>query len=171
VVAGLSMGGALALQLLATEPGLAGGVLVNPSVNPRDPRLRALPVAKWLVPAVGGLGNDIAKPQADERPYHRVPLKALASLVEGQRDLRGQLHRVSQPLLVLTSAQDHAVDPADSRLVVERVASTDVEHVTLERSYHVATLDHDAELVADRTERFVRRVAGSPAGTGAGAGA
>lgn len=171
VVAGLSMGGALALRLLQTESGLAGGVLVNPSVDPRDPRLRALPVAKWLVPSVGGLGGDIAKPQADEHPYDRVPLKALASLLEGQRTVRAELHRVHQPLLVLTSAQDHVVDPADSRLVVEGVASADVEHVILERSYHVATLDYDADLIAERAERFTRRVAGAPADADAGAGA
>lgn len=163
-VAGLSMGGTLALHLLATEPSLAGGVLINPSLDPRDPRLRALPVVKWVVPALAGIGNDIAKPQADERPYHRVPLKALASLLELQRTVRAELHRVRQPLLVLTSAQDHVVDPADSRLVVEGVAAGDVEQVVLERSYHVATLDYDADEVCERTERFVRRVAQAPAG-------
>lgn len=176
LVVGLSMGATIALHLLetettrssseavATKESLAGGVLVNPSVDPADPRLKALPVVKWLVPSLRGLGNDIAKPDADEQPYERVPLKALASLVELQRSVREHLDAVHQPLLVFTSAQDHVVDPAESRLVVERVASTDVTHVTLERSYHVATLDYDADEIAERTIRFAHRVTGSGAG-------
>ncbi len=161
LVVGLSMGATIALHLLETQTTLAGGVLINPAVDPADPRLRALPAVKWLVPSLRGLGNDIAKPGADEQPYERVPLKALASLVELQRSVREHLDAVHQPLLVLTSAQDHVVDPAESRLVVERVASTDVTHVTLERSYHVATLDYDADEIAERTIRFARRVTGS----------
>lgn len=159
VVVGLSMGGAIGLHLLQTEPNLAGGVLINPWLTLRDPRLRVLPAVKWIVPSLAGVGNDIAKPQADERPYMRVPLKALASVLELQRSVRDHLHEVDQPLLVLTSAQDHVVDPTDSQLVVEGVASHDVEQVMLERSYHVATLDYDAEEIADRTREFIGRVA------------
>jgi carboxylesterase len=44
-----------------------------------------------------------------------------------------------------------------SDLVAATVAGP-VERVTLERSFHVATLDHDAELVEQRTVDFVRRV-------------
>lgn len=170
LVVGLSMGGTIALHLLetetsrdATQASLVGGVLINPSVDPADPRLRALPAVKWLVPSLRGLGNDIAKPDADEQPYRRVPLKALASVVELQRSVRQHLDAVHQPLLVLTSAQDHVVDPAESRLVVEGVASTDVTHVTLEHSYHVATLDYDADEIAERTLRFAHRVTGAAA--------
>jgi len=159
VVVGLSMGGTLALHLLQTEPGLAGGVLINPWLALRDPRMRALPLLKWLVPSVSGVGNDIAKPQADERPYTRVPLKALASVLQLQQRVRTHLPAVSQPLLVMTSPQDRVVDPADSRLIVEGVASQDIEHVALERSYHVATLDYDADDLVKRTLGFCQRVA------------
>ena len=33
-----------------------------------------------------------------------------------------------------------------------------VERVTLERSFHVATLDHDADLIVERVLEFARRV-------------
>lgn len=166
VVVGLSMGGAIALHLLQTQPDLAGGVLINPWVALRDPRMRALPALKWVLPSVGGVGNDIAKPQADERPYTRVPLKALASVLQLQQGVRRHLAAVHQPLLVLTSAQDHVVDPADSRLIVEGVGSRDVEHVVLERSYHVATLDHDADEIVKRAIGFCHRVAGAASDAG-----
>lgn len=162
VVVGLSMGGTLALHLGATRGDeLAGLVLVNPALHTRDPRLKALGLLKWIVPSIPGVGNDIARPGGDEQAYDRIPLRALASLIELQHRVRGQLSEVRCPCLVLTSRQDHVVDPADSSLVVAQVGG-EVEQVWLERSYHVATLDHDADLVIARTIEFVRRRTESP---------
>jgi carboxylesterase len=59
----------------------------------------------------------------------------------------------------MTSPQDHVVDPHNSDIVAERVSGP-VERVTLERSYHVATLDYDKDLVFERTVEFARRVVG-----------
>ncbi|MHB8594928.1 MAG: hypothetical protein ACYDB3_11465, partial [Acidimicrobiales bacterium] len=46
-----------------------------------------------------------------------------------------------------------------------------VERVWLERSYHVATLDHDASEVQTRTVAFVSQVLGAPVPGGAAAAA
>jgi carboxylesterase len=163
VAVGLSMGGTLALHLAETRGSeLAGIALVNPSVYSGDPRLKALPFLKWVVPGLPGIGNDIARPGGDERPYPRLPLRALASMIQLQRVVRQGLHRVTVPTLVLTSRDDHVVEPGNSRVVLEGIASRDSEQVWLERSYHVATLDHDAELVEQRIAGFVRRVAACP---------
>lgn len=160
VVMGLSMGGALALRLAEVRgPAVAGLVLVNPSLVDERPALRALPVLRRVVTTVPGVGGDIAKPGVRELAYDRVPLAALASLVELWRVTQHDLPLVTQPLLVLLSAEDHVVAPASGRLLRERVSSVDVESVVLERSYHVATLDYDAEQVAVRSAAFARRVA------------
>ena len=164
VAVGLSMGGTLAVHLAETRGAdLAGIALVNPSVHSADTRLRAVPVAKYLVPSASSIGNDIARPDGDERAYPRVPLRALASLLQFQRRVRADLGRVSIPTLVFTSRADHVVDPSNSTLVLEGIAAADAEQMWLERSYHVATLDYDAELIAERTAAFVRRVTGTPA--------
>ena len=55
---------------------------------------------------------------------------------------------------MLTSREDHVVTTDNSELVAAKVAGP-VEHVWLERSYHVATLDHDAELIESETCRFL----------------
>jgi carboxylesterase len=159
-VAGLSLGGTLALEL-AEHSGddLAGLVLINPSLFSNDSRLHALPVLKWLVPSLPGVGNDIAKPGADEQPYARVPLKALASLTHLQRRVRAGLAAVTTPTLVLTSRQDHLVEPANSQLVMDRISSPDKRQLWLEDSYHVATLDYDAERIAQESIGFIRRLA------------
>ncbi|GAB3596786.1 alpha/beta fold hydrolase [Angustibacter peucedani] len=160
-VAGLSMGGALALRVAELQPArVAGVVVVNPCVTLGDPRLAALPVLKHLVPSLGGIASDIALPDAVELAYDRTPLKALHSFVQAWPDVVRDLPLVTQPLLLMRSAQDHVVPAKSSALVLSRVSSKDVTELVLEKSYHVATLDHDAPLVEDQTLAFVRRVTG-----------
>ena len=159
VVTGLSMGAALALWLAQTRgDDLAGAAVVNPSIWSGNKQLKAVPVLKWVVPSLPGLGNDIALAGADEKPYARNPLKALASVVDLQRTVRRGLGAIDIPLLVLTSRQDHVVEPENSSRVMHGVSSTDKRQVWLERSYHVATLDHDAALIQSEVADFVARV-------------
>jgi carboxylesterase len=162
VAVGLSMGGTMALHLAATRgDDLAGVAVVNPSLFSRDARLRLLPVLKWVVPALPGVGNDIAKPGGDERPYDKMPLKALASFLEFRRLVRNDLASVTVPTLVFTSRQDHVVEPDNGEVVLTGVGAPDKRQVWLERSYHVATLDYDAELICTEIAAFVRRVSGA----------
>lgn len=158
VAVGLSMGGALALHLAETRGDLAGLALVNPAVSTTNPVARLVPLLQHVVPSVAGLGNDIALEGADEEPYDRNPVRSQASVLELMARVRANLGRVTCPVLVFTSRQDHVVEPANGEQILAGVASTDVEQVWLERSYHVAQLDHDGPEIARRTVDFVRRV-------------
>lgn len=159
VVVGLSMGGTMALHLAETRgDDLAGVVAINPSIHSTDPRLKALPVLKHLVPGLKGIGNDIALPGADEKPYPKIPLKALASFLQLQAMVREHLTAVTIPTLVFTSRNDHVVEPTNGAMVMEGISATDAEQVWLERSYHVATLDYDAADLIERTLAFIKRV-------------
>ncbi|MGH3468896.1 MAG: alpha/beta hydrolase [Thermocrispum sp.] len=159
VVAGLSMGGGLALRL-AQEHGrdVAGLVLVNPLVLLADKRLRALPLLHHVVPSVKPIGNDIKKPGVDEHAYPRTPLHALNSLLAHGTLIREDLPKVTQPLLLLRSAEDHVVDPLSARLITARVSSRDISEHILDDSYHVATLDNDAETIHAESLKFIERV-------------
>ncbi|MDP9405429.1 MAG: alpha/beta fold hydrolase [Actinomycetota bacterium] len=160
VVAGLSMGGTLGLHLAQTRGAdVAGIVVVNPSLFSSDPRLRLLPLLKLVVPGLPGFGNDIAKPGGDEKPYPKIPLRALASFIQLQTSVRDRLGDVTVPTLVFTSRQDHVVEPENGALVLGSIASLDKEQRWLERSYHVATLDHDLPEIIDGTAAFATRVA------------
>ena len=159
ILVGLSMGGGLALHLAAMQPArFAGVVAINPYV--RDPRLLAAPVLKFARPSVRGVGNDIAKPGQDEICNERLPTATLASLSSFLRTVERELPRVTAPLLLFSSAEDHTVDPANSRLVAARAGSAHKDLVRLARSFHVATLDHDAPGIFERTLAFIREVAG-----------
>ncbi|MFE3742184.1 alpha/beta hydrolase [Streptomyces sp. NPDC059134] len=159
-VLGLSMGGALALRLAARHgQAVSGVVVVNPGIKVHGAAAYALPVLRHLVPTTKGLTSDIAKEGNAEVGYDRVPLHCAHSLRNFFRLVDGELPRVNQPLLLLHSAVDHVVPPADSARILGRVSSTDVREVLLEQSYHVATLDHDAERIFEESHAFIGRLA------------
>jgi carboxylesterase len=159
-VGGLSMGGCLALRLAEERArDVAAVMLVNPAVASENPQLRAVPVLKWLLASRPGIGNDIKKPGVDEYCYARVPLKALHAMTRMWRVTREDLPKVTQPLLLFRSAEDHVVEPLSARLITMRVSSRDLAEHVLEDSYHVATLDHDAPAIFAESLKFLRRVA------------
>jgi carboxylesterase len=158
-VMGLSMGGSLALRL-AEEHGaeIAGLVLVNPAVHSERPDRFLLPVLQLIVPGFPGISNDIAKPGQDEVAYDKIPLKAAHSLSALWRLIKTDIAKVDQPLLLFRSAEDHVVEPSNAVFILSHVTSADVEEVVLPDSYHVATLDHDAETIVRDSIAFVRRL-------------
>lgn len=159
-VAGLSMGGALALRLAARHgEAVSGVVVVNPAMTMKPLDSLALPVLRHLTASTKGITSDIAKAGVTEAGYERVPLHAAYSLRSFFGLVRGELPQVTQPLLVLRSRVDHVVDPKDSALVLSSVSSTDVTETVLESSYHVATLDHDAERIFADSYGFITRLA------------
>ncbi|WP_200260715.1 alpha/beta fold hydrolase [Streptomyces sp. HSG2] len=159
-VAGLSMGGALALRLAARHAdAVRGVVVVNPANRMHGAARHVLPVARHLLRSTRGIASDIAKPTATELGYDRVPLRAAHSLGSFLRLVDGELPQVTQPLLLLRSPRDHVVPPADSARVLGRVSSTDVTEILLEQSYHVATLDHDADRIFEESAEFFARLA------------
>ncbi|GAA4528261.1 alpha/beta hydrolase [Amycolatopsis samaneae] len=158
-VAGLSMGGTLTLRL-AEEFGdaIAGIVLVNPSVTTLRRDAKFLPLLAGLLPSVPAIANDIAKPGVTELAYPRTPVRAAASLARFWRIVRADLPKVTQPTLLLRSAVDHVVEPVNAKIVLDEIGGTDVTEVILERSFHVATQDHDADLIFTRSVEFAHSI-------------
>jgi carboxylesterase len=161
VVAGLSMGGSLVLQLAADRGReVAAIVLVNPAVSTERKDVLALPVLKHLVGSFPGIADDIKKPGVQEHGYSRTPLKAAHSMMTAWKTVREDLPKVTQPLLMFLSAEDHVVDPSSARIIRGTVSSRDLGEQTLENSYHVATLDNDAPTIFEESAQFIRRVTG-----------
>ncbi|GGD18434.1 alpha/beta hydrolase [Nocardioides daphniae] len=159
VVAGLSMGGGLVLRLAADlGDRVAGIILVNPAVATTRKDVLALPVVKHVLGALPGIANDIKKPGVREHGYDRTPLKAAHSMMQNWRPLRDALPQVTAPVLLIRSAVDHVVDPSSARIIRAGVSSPDVTELVLPDSFHVATLDNDAETINAESAAFVARV-------------
>ncbi|WP_028649647.1 carboxylesterase [Nocardiopsis sp. CNT312] len=160
-VMGLSMGGALALRAAQEYPDLVCGVVVvNPSLALEDPRLPLIaPVRKLvarILPSTPGLSSDVAKTGVVEGGYSRVPTAAAATLPKLWRAVRAGLPDLRAPVLAYRSLEDHVVGPRSLRLLVRGAGATRVVVHPLYRSYHVATLDHDADVILEGSLAFVR---------------
>lgn len=157
-IGGLSMGGALALRMAEHHPDVAGLVLVNPAMSAADPMARFSPVLKHLVRSVRSVGGDIKKENSDERAYDRTPVAGVAQLLALWADVRSLLDLVTCPILLYRSRIDHVVPPSSADLIRRHVSSADYTEVTLQDSYHVATLDNDAPRIFAGTLDFLERV-------------
>jgi carboxylesterase len=157
VILALSFGAVPGLHLAARLPELVRGIAV---VNPylRDRRITLTPFLWPVIPPRPAVGNDIKKEGEDELPSERIPVRGLAEVARFQRMVARDLPSVRQPLLVFASAEDHVVPKGNTAWLLQRVGSERKELVRLSNSYHVATLDHDAELIFERTHEFAETV-------------
>jgi carboxylesterase len=155
-VAGLSMGGCLALRLAETQGSLVSGVvLVNPSLAADTPVIALAPWLKHLLKSVKSIGGDIKKTGVVERAAKRTPVASVATLPELWRTTAASLASVTQPLLVFRSTVDHVVGPASMKVLMAALPGAEVR--PLDDSYHVATLDNDAPEIFDGTLSFIQK--------------
>jgi carboxylesterase len=158
IAVGLSMGGTLVLDLATTER-LDGAVTINAQILDRGGLVVKLaPLIEKIMPiapasAAGLTKNDIKK-GGDEQAYDWVAAAAGNSLVRALPEVRERLGRISVPLLVIYSRDDHSVPPANSQAIPGLVGSEQVTVLELRDSYHVATLDNDLPLLDERIAGF-----------------
>jgi carboxylesterase len=159
-VMGLSMGATLVLRL-AEERGdeVAGIVVVNPALFTTRKDAKLLPLLRWVVSSLPPIGNDVKQPGVVEPAYDRLPVKAAYQLSLLWRATNADLPRITQPLLVLTSREDHVVETENSTRLLDRAGSADKRQIWLEDSYHVATMDNDFPRIVTESLAFLRRLA------------
>ena len=137
-----------------------GLVVVNPSLAADNKLLTVAPVLKYVLKSVPGIASDIKKPGVKEVGYDKVPVAAAASLPGLWGITTKHLNEVTQPVLVYRSAVDHVVGPASMRVLLAGVPEALVTVRELADSYHVATLDNDAEAIFEGSLKFVQDHAG-----------
>ncbi len=155
-VAGLSMGGTVAIRLAELRAdSVAGLVVVNPSLLTRRLDARLLPVLARVTGSWAPIGSDIKKPGVVELAYPKLPTRAVLGLRRLWAATRADLGKVTAPILLFRSREDHVVEAASSEALLAGVSSTDTTEVVLENSYHVATLDNDAPLIFEQSAGWI----------------
>ncbi|OFX30301.1 MAG: hypothetical protein A2Z07_01550 [Armatimonadetes bacterium RBG_16_67_12] len=156
-IAGLSMGGALALHLAATERPSAVVAMATP-VRLR-PLIRGLmraarPVIPY-VPVVVRLGPRSSDVLRYRVSYARIPLRAAQDLSRLLDDVRDRLPDVRAPVLIAQGRRDFAI-PRDSAEEIYRGVGSAVRRlVWLPHSRHVVTLDRDRRYLFAEVRRFL----------------
>lgn len=155
IIVGLSMGATLALSLATARSDIDGIVVINPLITV-DPDM--VEQVQMFVDA-GALEtdagpSDISDPTATELGYETLPLQPMLSLYAGAATTLANLSTITAPTLVITSRQDHVVPAESSQLVVEALGSL-ARQVWLEKSFHVATLDVEQQLLSNTIVDFI----------------
>ncbi len=152
---GLSLGGLLVLEVAARRgpeqiAGLAAisvPLWLTRAAEAAIAMTRRLGRAPELVlPKMSG--SDIAEPRMRARNDLAqgnigLPVRAVISLRDFADEVRGHLRDVRVPALVAHGRQDHVAPYGCMAALAAELGSPSVESVTLERSFHVATIDHD----------------------------
>ena len=158
---GLSMGGTLTLYTAAKHADvIKGAVPINAVVQLNSADMGGLALDANMPATVPGIGSDIKKPGVTELAYKEVPVPAVRQvygLVGVTHDL---LPKISCPVLVIQSREDHVVDPSNAPRIVRRLGSSRIDLRWLNDSFHVATLDNDLPLIISETLGFIRSIAG-----------
>jgi carboxylesterase len=160
--AGLSMGGTLVTRLAEQHP-VAGLVLVNPAYRTDRFDAKFAPFISWAVRSRPSIGGDIKKPGMVEPAFERTPVVAFASLQKLWKATVADLDKLTAPVLLYRSVVDHVVDPSSARLLKARATNTTIREELLHDSYHVATLDNDAERIFAGSVDFFAGLAGPSA--------
>ncbi|MEA4906099.1 MAG: alpha/beta fold hydrolase [Chloroflexi bacterium] len=159
-IAGLSMGGALALLAAARYP-LAGVITMSaPYALQDDWRLNYLSLIQWLQPEVGKGPADWHNPEAakDHVAYPVYPTAGVAQLAQLLKTMRACLPEVRIPALLFHSHADQGVAPENMERIYAHLGSADKHKHWLENSGHVMTREPERELVFQMATQFIRRV-------------
>ena len=158
---GLSMGGANTLHVaasLASRPGgekLAGIVLVNPMIHIPGVQIRFAPLIARFIKGLPSVGDDIKKPGVNEFGYDVLPTRGVLQLQKFLQATRALLPKVRVPLLLFHSIDDHVLPVSNTEIILDEVGSESKVRIELSNSYHVATLDFDAEIIFEKSLKFV----------------
>jgi carboxylesterase len=156
VVAGLSLGGTIALNLSVRFPDRVDRVI---SINGSTGIYRPDQAAGLFSNSIGefhqGIGSDIKHPTRRETCYDKIPTATMRERFILTCATGVMLPNLKQPILVFQSRQDHVVAPENGSRIVREVGSSKVTLHWLEQSFHVATLDHDRDEIVERCSAFI----------------
>lgn len=159
VVCGVGMGATLACWVAASHPAVAGVIAINPRAIPA-PRQAIDTLNAMLadgVTAVPPLGRDVSDRTARVLAYDTVPVSTLISMFEALDSMAEHWDDVICPILIINSARDHRVEPANADWLAEH-AGGPVERLVLEQSFHEATVDVESDRLNEAALEFISRV-------------
>lgn len=165
-LAGLSMGGALALLCADGRLPLAGVIAMSTPYSLGDDW--RLPYVQWLCrlqPRLQKGPPDWRNPLAaqDHVDYPYYPTRAIAELRDLLAEMRQALPRVNVPVLLAHSRQDGGVPPENMEKIYQSLGSAEKTMLWLENSGHVITREPERERLFQAAHAFIQRYTDKPA--------
>ena len=155
---GLSLGGELALYLTGKHPEITGTILINHTSKFTNPKFWFVPFLTKIIRSVPAIASDIKDPNSNEIAYNRTSTNGINEMLKLIKKVNKLQSNILQPCLIFKSKEDHAVPKISATYTMKKLGSKDKELIWLENSYHVAPLDYDKELIANKSKEFINRL-------------
>lgn len=146
-VIGHSMGGVLALNL-AENHEVDKVITLSPALVTKNKAAKYAGIIKYFM--------RYTEWGPEQRPieetkyllgYSKVPLKSIQELNRLQRSTKGELKKISNPILIIYSSKDNAIDGKGIKLIEDNVSSAKVKKVILNKCGHNITIECEKEKV------------------------
>jgi len=155
-VAGLSMGGGTTLHIAAKlGDQLSGIILVNPMIHVRGISPQLAFVISRIIKFGSSVGNDIKRKGVTEYSYDKLPYRGIYQLLTMLKLTRASLPNIKVPMQLFHSVDDHTLPVSNTEIIMSEIGSTNKSRIDLLNSFHVATLDHDSELIFTNSVTFI----------------
>ena len=152
----LSMGGGNSLYVAArNQEKIDGLVLVNPMIHIPGVQIKFVHIISRIQKSRASVGDDIKKPGITEWGYDALPLKGVAQLYKYLKLARAGLPSIKTTTLVFHSIDDHILPVSNTEIIMAELGSSEKKRIELANSYHVATLDYDAETIFENSRLFI----------------
>jgi carboxylesterase len=153
---GLSMGGGTCLNVaVENNSRLTGLILVNPMIHVKFMPHQLAYLISHFQKLRSSVGDDIKRPGITEHGYDALPTRGVHELLKMLKITRKNLSKVTVPLQLFHSVEDHTLPVSNTEIIMAGVASTSKSRIELVNSYHVATLDYDQELIFQNSLTFI----------------
>ena len=155
-ICGLSMGGGTTLNVATRYSNRINGIiLVNPMIHVAMVSPQLAFVLSRFQKMRKSVGDDIKRPGISEWGYDALPTRGIHQLLIMLKYTRARLHDVTVPMQLFHSVDDHTLPVSNTEIIMRGVGSRIKQRIELTNSYHVATLDYDAEIIFENSKIFI----------------
>ncbi|MCD6356216.1 MAG: alpha/beta fold hydrolase [Anaerolineaceae bacterium] len=158
-VAGLSMGGLLALFAAALYPINGAIAMSTPYSISVDWRVKLAKPLSFFVPFIDkGESDMVDKKTLNEHvDYHAYPTRSIAELNKLINCLHNNLEDIHTPILFINSKKDKTVPINQVDKYINQIPSKNIEHLILKKSGHVVTEDIEREVIFNTSFDFIKK--------------
>lgn len=154
IVGGESTGALLSLYLASEHPEVAGILCYAPAL-----RLTLTPAMALLLRLIAPFKAYLPKGELSNaelwQGYRVNPLQGAVQLLNLQREVRGRLANIRQPVLLMQGRLDNTVDARAPQEIYGTVASPVKELHWLDKSVHTLLLGDEQQLAFEISLRFI----------------
>jgi len=158
-IGGISMGAGLALHYAAHYK-TRGVVALSAGVKVLKPSIYVIPYVKSIIkyfPRKKSDG-DVSKKIKRTRPeYNKTSLNAVDELRKFFIHLKDDIPEITVPVLMVHGLKDHTIPFESASDIFEKLSSKYKKFVTLEKSYHLITMDVEKKKVFEETHKFIKK--------------